>query len=62
MFLPGMTMMTVGHSTLSIEDFLHVLRENGCRLLVDVRRYPGSRRYPQFGADGVVRLAGCARD
>ncbi len=49
MFLRGMTMMMVGHSTLSIEDFLHALRENGCRLLVDVRRYPGSRRYPQFG-------------
>ncbi len=42
-------MMTVGHSTLSIEDFLNALAENGCRLLVDVRRYPGSRRYPQFG-------------
>jgi uncharacterized protein (DUF488 family) len=42
-------MMTIGHSTLPIESFLRALKENGCSLLVDVRRYPGSRRYPQFG-------------
>src|SRR6202044_3531573 len=42
-------MMTIGHSTLEIEVFLRVLAENGCRVLVDVRRFPGSRRYPWFG-------------
>jgi len=42
-------MMTIGHSTLPIESFLRALKENGCCLLVDVRRYPGSRRYPQYG-------------
>ncbi|WP_213806885.1 DUF488 domain-containing protein [Granulicella sp. dw_53] len=42
-------MMTIGHSTLEIEAFLWALKENDCRLLVDVRRYPGSRRHPQFG-------------
>ena len=42
-------MMTIGHSTLSLEAFLRALRENGVELLVDVRRYPGSRRHPQFG-------------
>ncbi|MCU1319116.1 MAG: hypothetical protein JWP98_634 [Edaphobacter sp.] len=42
-------MMTIGHSTLEIEAFLRALQENGCKVLVDVRRYPGSRRYPQFG-------------
>lgn len=41
-------MMTIGHSTLSIEAFLRALRDNGVELLVDVRRYPGSRRHPQF--------------
>jgi uncharacterized protein (DUF488 family) len=44
-------MMTIGHSTLEIEVFLRALRENGCQTLVDVRRYPGSRRYPQFGQE-----------
>lgn len=42
-------MMTIGHSTLPLEVFLRALKENGCSLLVDVRRYPGSRRYPHFG-------------
>src|SRR5258708_22591321 len=44
-------MMTIGHSTLGLEVFLHALRENGCTTLVDVRRFPGSRRHPQFGQD-----------
>ncbi len=43
-----MGMMTIGHSTLEIEVFLRALRENGVRTLVDVRRFPGSRRHPQF--------------
>src|ERR1700761_924054 len=42
-------MMTIGHSTLEIEAFLRALREVGVRTVVDVRRYPGSRRHPQFG-------------
>jgi uncharacterized protein (DUF488 family) len=42
-------MMTIGHSTLEIEIFLRALRENGCETLVDVRRFPGSKRHPQFG-------------
>lgn len=42
-------MMTIGHSTLSIEAFVRALKENCVELLVDVRRYPGSRRHPQFG-------------
>jgi uncharacterized protein (DUF488 family) len=41
-------MLTIGHSTLSIEAFLYALEENGVETLVDVRRFPGSRRYPQF--------------
>jgi len=51
--------MTIGHSTLPIELFLRALVENGCELLVDVRRFPGSRRYPQFGQAALfASLAG----
>ena len=42
-------MMTIGHSTLELGSFMRTLRENGCTTLVDVRRFPGSRRHPQFG-------------
>jgi uncharacterized protein (DUF488 family) len=58
-------MMTIGHSTLSIEAFLRALRENGVELLVDVRRYPGSRRHPQFGQEALfaaLRDAGIAAE
>src|ERR1700721_122665 len=56
-----MRMMTIGHSTLEINSFLRALRENGCTTLVDVRRFPGSRRHPQFGQDklfAALREAG----
>lgn len=52
-------MMTIGHSTLELDAFLRALRENGCTTLVDVRRFPGSRRHPQFGQD---RLFGALHD
>jgi uncharacterized protein (DUF488 family) len=58
-------MLTIGHSTLTIEAFLRALRENGVELLVDVRRYPGSRRHPQFGQEALfasVREAGIAAE
>jgi uncharacterized protein (DUF488 family) len=40
---------TIGHGTRSIEELLECLREARVQTLVDVRRYPGSRRNPQFG-------------
>ena len=53
-------MMTIGHSTLTIEAFLRALRENGVTTLVDVRRFPGSRRHPQFGQERLF-AAHCGR-
>ena len=50
---------TVGHSTRTIDAFLALLREHAIEVLVDVRRYPGSRRNPQFGQAALaVALAG----
>lgn len=45
------TLWTIGHSTRSIEEFLHLLREHHIDILADVRRFPGSRRHPQFGQE-----------
>jgi uncharacterized protein (DUF488 family) len=39
---------TVGHGTRPIEELLEVLGEAGVQTLVDVRRFPSSRRHPQF--------------
>jgi uncharacterized protein (DUF488 family) len=50
---PG-AVFTIGHSTRSIGEFVALLRGNGIELLVDVRRFPGSRRHPQFGRDALA--------
>ena len=42
------TIFTVGHSTRSGEEFVEILKAHGIQVLVDVRSFPGSRRYPQF--------------
>ena len=42
------TVWTVGHSTRSAEEFGQILLTHGIQVLVDVRSFPGSRRYPQF--------------
>ena len=42
--------LTVGHSTHPIERFLELLHKAGVESVADVRRFPGSRRNPQFGA------------
>ena len=39
---------TIGHGTRPVEELLECLREADIRTLVDVRRFPGSRRNPQF--------------
>ena len=48
-----MQLLTVGHSTHPLEDFLALLREAGVAALADVRRHPGSRRHPQFGSEAL---------
>ncbi|QDU88811.1 hypothetical protein Pla175_21950 [Pirellulimonas nuda] len=47
------TIWTVGHSNHTIEAFLGLLVGSSIKLLADVRRFPGSRRQPQFGGDAL---------
>jgi uncharacterized protein (DUF488 family) len=42
---------TVGHSTRPIEELIEVLKSFGIEVLVDVRSFPGSRRYPHFNKE-----------
>jgi uncharacterized protein (DUF488 family) len=42
------TIFTIGHSTRPEDDFFSLLKENSIELLADVRRYPGSKRFPHF--------------
>jgi uncharacterized protein (DUF488 family) len=47
--------LTVGHSTHEIERFLTLLSGAEVEVVADVRRFPGSRRHPQFGADALEK-------
>src|SRR6266481_8410975 len=49
-----LTIWTIGHSTRTIEDFLELLKAHNIESLVDVRHYPGSRRYPQFNKEPLA--------
>lgn len=44
---------TVGHSSRSIEELVALLRAHGIGRVVDVRRYPGSRRFPHFAREAL---------
>ena len=46
--------LTVGHSTHPADRFVELLSSAGVQAIADVRRYPGSRRNPQFGADALA--------
>ena len=46
----SLTVWTVGHSTRQIDEFLALLAAYQIELIADVRRFPGSRRLPQFTA------------
>jgi uncharacterized protein (DUF488 family) len=47
--------LTIGHGTRSVEELVACLRESGARTLVDVRRFPSSRRNPQFNREALAR-------
>ena len=51
--------LTIGHSTHSIDEFLAMLVAHGVEQLCDIRTIPKSRRNPQFGRDELA--AACAR-
>jgi uncharacterized protein (DUF488 family) len=49
-----LTILTVGHSTRSAEEFGAILTAHNVKSLVDVRSFPGSRRYPQFNKERLA--------
>ncbi len=49
-----MRIWTIGHSTRPVEELIALLQEQGVERVVDVRRFPGSRRHPQYGRDALA--------
>jgi uncharacterized protein (DUF488 family) len=48
-------MFTIGHGARPADELVACLTEAGVQTLVDVRRFPGSRRHPQFDRDALER-------
>ncbi|NIQ55866.1 MAG: DUF488 family protein, partial [Gammaproteobacteria bacterium] len=48
------TIYTIGHSTRGADELIDLLREHGVTRLVDVRRFPTSRRHPHFSRDPLA--------
>lgn len=44
---------TVGHSNLDLEVFIQILKSFNIQTLVDIRRYPGSRKFPHFNQEDL---------
>jgi len=45
---------TIGHSTRELREFLGLLAAHRVTQVADVRRYPASRRHPQFARDALA--------
>ncbi len=48
-----MLILTIGHSTRALDDFLDILRAHNVTRLVDIRTIPRSGRNPQFNQDSL---------
>jgi len=49
-----MTIWTIGHSTHTLEKFIAMLESFSIELVVDIRSFPGSRRYPHFNKESLA--------
>ena len=47
----ALPILTIGHSTRSIADFVDLLRHGGGSMVVDVRTVPKSRHNPQYNEE-----------
>jgi len=45
------TVVSVGHGTLAETELVELLQQAGVGHVVDVRRFPGSRRHPQYAKE-----------
>ena len=47
-------LFTIGHSTHPLDRFLELLAEHRIELVADIRRFPGSRKYPHFNRESLA--------
>src|SRR5436190_5053832 len=51
---------TIGHSTRSLEEFLALLKMHDVEWVIDVRRWPASRRFPHFHREALANSLAAA--
>lgn len=49
------TIWTIGHSTRPFEEFIQMLDSFKIETLVDVRSFPGSRKFPQYNKEILIQ-------
>jgi len=47
---------TIGHSNRSLSDFLEIIKRYNIRIIVDVRRFPKSSRYPYYNREELEKV------
>jgi uncharacterized protein (DUF488 family) len=52
--VPAAPVFTVGHGTRPVDELIALLRDAHVETLIDVRRFPGSRRNPQFNQGALA--------
>ena len=52
---------TIGHSTRPLDVFIGLLAAHAIQCVIDVRRWPASRRYPHFARDALAAALQSAR-
>ena len=45
---------TIGHSTHSLDQFLALLGRRQIEVVADIRRFPGSRKFPHFNRESLA--------
>jgi len=51
---PKLTVLTIGHSTHPLEEFVAILKAHDVERLVDVRTVPKSRHVPQYNSEALA--------
>jgi uncharacterized protein (DUF488 family) len=51
---PKLTVLTIGHSTHPLEEFVAILKAHQVERLVDVRTVPKSRHVPQYNSESLA--------
>src|ERR1043166_2249012 len=48
-----MQLFTIGHSNHPLDRFIGLLTQHGIEAIVDIRRFPGSKKFPHLGRENL---------